>query len=143
MHNIQQSNNQMFSVFTERAKSIGKSVKNHAGIIKRKFTYFMPGYNPDPDPALYVVDTLNEMIDSVQKSENSNAIYSTAQQVLKSIFMVFNGFNYLLHIEELNVRSYHDPEAKGRTDHKELGKLLEYFCGYEFLKTHNDGRVGN
>jgi hypothetical protein len=139
----------MFSVFTARARSIGKSVKNHAGIIKRKFTdfAFMPGYNPDPDPALYVVDTLNEMIDSVQKSENSNAIYSTAQQVLKRIFKVFNGFggggfNYLLHIKELNVRSYHDPEGKGRTVPKELGELLEYYCGYEFLKTHNDGHVG-
>ena len=139
----------MFSAFTARARSIGKSVKNHAGIIKRKFTYFMPGYNPDPDPELYVVDTLNEMIDSVKKSENSNAIYSTALQVLKRIFKVFDGFGggdfkyYLLHIKELNVPSYHDPEGKGITEPKKLGELLEYFCGYEFLKTHNDGHVGN
>ena len=133
----------------ERAKSIGKSVKNNAGIIKRKFAklVYVDSYNPDPDPALYVVDTLNEMIDSVKKSENSNAIYSTAQHVLKRIFKVFNGFggggfNYLLHIDALNVPLYHDPEGKGRTEPKELGDLLEYYCGYEFLKTHNDGLVG-
>lgn len=127
----------------ERAKSIGKSVKNHAGIIKRKVAKFVyvDSYNPDPDPSSYVVQTLNEMIDSVKKSENNSNIYRNANLVLKGIFRCFNGFNYDS-IPELNaIVSSHD-QKKGIIRPNHLGDILEHFFGYNYLERHDSESVG-
>jgi hypothetical protein len=144
--------NQMFSALTQSAKSIGYSAKKrassigefakkHAKRIKRNVADFAYEHGHNPDPSLHVVDTLNEMFERVQTSDNSDAIYYNAQQVLKSIFRGFNGFKYD-QIPELNAIYLSHDQTKGTIRHDYLGDMLQHFCGYGFLNRYNSESPG-
>ena len=130
-------NNQMFSVFTESAKSIGEFAKKHA----KSVADFAYEHGHNSDPSLHVVDTLNEMFERVQTSDNSDAIYSNANQVLKSIFRGFNGFKYD-QIPELNAIYLSHDQTEGTIRHDYLGDMLQHYCGYGFLNRYNSESPG-
>jgi hypothetical protein len=135
------------SSIRQRASDIAKNVKSTVASFV---------YEHDPNPSLYVVETLNEMIDIVTNSKNKGEIYNKAKSILKGMFKCFNDYKYCDHIPDLNylnkkttqthvldaMHAYHDWEVshKSLPSHTclPLGNLLEHFCGYDNLSNSTE-----
>jgi hypothetical protein len=103
--------------------SLGERAKSHATNAYRTVSNAFHMFEEhNTNPSLYVVDTLNDMIDLVKQSKDRTDIHDKAQSVLKGIFRCFNSFDYM-HIQE-DFKSMQDPENKGRTTLKRLGYWL-------------------
>lgn len=142
----------MFSILgaiTDSAKSIGQGIGARAKDIQTKFKSY--AYAHDPNPLLYVVSTLDEMINYVKQSVSSREIKDDAHKVLNDIFSCFNAYDYIntklnyrkkpyaddeMLLNELMVHhndNLHKLGSEDRVDPKvllPLGQILQHYWGH-------------